>query len=54
MRYTAAGTPDTVSEYLEDFRAHADADELIVAPGSRSVEGRLQSLELLAEVADLG
>ena len=54
MRYTAAGTPDTVSEYLEDFRALADADELIVAPGSRSVEGRLQSLELLAEVAGLG
>jgi hypothetical protein len=43
-----------VSEYLEDFRALADADELIVAPGSRSVEGSLQSLELLAEVAGLG
>jgi hypothetical protein len=25
-----------------------------VAPGSRSVQGRLQSLELLAEVAGLG
>src|SRR5690606_2222889 len=29
-RYTAAGTPDVVVSYLEDFARHADADELIV------------------------
>src|SRR5690349_12579502 len=29
-RYTAAGTPDVVVAYLEDFARRADADELIV------------------------
>ncbi len=54
MRYTASGTPDTVKTYLDDFRQHANADELIVVPASRSVESRLQSLELLAQVSRLG
>ena len=54
MRYTASGTPDTVKTYLDDFQQHANADELIVVPASRSVENRLQSLELLAQVSRLG
>ena len=54
MRYTASGTPDTVKTYLDDFQKHANADELIVVPASRSVENRLQSLELLAQVSRLG
>ena len=31
MTYSAVGTPDAVVEYLDEFTAHADADELIVA-----------------------
>ena len=54
MRYTASGTPDTVKTYIDDFQQHANADELIVVPASRSVENRLQSLELLAQVSRLG
>ncbi|MEZ5380476.1 MAG: LLM class flavin-dependent oxidoreductase [Microthrixaceae bacterium] len=53
MTYTASGTPEAVVEYLEWFRGHADADELIVVPASRSVEGRLGSLKLLAEATGL-
>jgi luciferase family oxidoreductase group 1 len=47
-KYSAVGTPDEVSEYLEAFSKHADADELIVAHQSPSAEDRLRSVELLA------
>lgn len=53
MKYSAVGTPDTVLEYLEEFTAHADADELIVAHQSAEVEDRLRSVELVAEAAGL-
>ena len=53
MKYSAIGTPDTVLEYLDEFTAHADADELIVAHQNTGIEGRLRSVELLAEVAGL-
>ena len=51
MRYLAVGTPGTVREYLSAFAEHADADELITAHASPSVEERLRSLDLTADVA---
>src|SRR3954471_12338970 len=51
LTYTAAGTADAVKVYLEEFRAHADADELIVAHQGDSAEARLRSLEIVAETA---
>jgi luciferase family oxidoreductase group 1 len=53
MTYSAVGTPDVVLEYLDEFAAHSDADELIVAHQSTRTEGRLASVELLAEAAGL-
>jgi alkanesulfonate monooxygenase SsuD/methylene tetrahydromethanopterin reductase-like flavin-dependent oxidoreductase (luciferase family) len=50
LRFSAVGTADRVSAYLEDFRALIDADELITVHQARSLEGRLRSLELLAGV----
>ncbi len=46
--YSAVGTPDVVGEYLAGFVEHADADELMVALQSPTVEQRLRSAELLA------
>ena len=48
MRYRAVGTPSTVREQLADFRAHADADELMIAMASPTIEARLRSAELIA------
>ncbi|EFC85062.1 LLM class flavin-dependent oxidoreductase [Parafrankia sp. EUN1f] len=53
MKYTAAGTPDTVGEYLDWFTTHADADELIVAHQSPTIGQRLRSVELTAKAAGL-
>jgi luciferase family oxidoreductase group 1 len=53
MRYTAAGTPSVVKEYLDEFAAHADADELIVVHTARSADARLRSVELVGEVGGL-
>ncbi len=52
MTYSAVGTPAEVSEYLEGFVKHADADELIVALQSPGTEARLRSAELLADSVD--
>lgn len=52
-KYSAVGTPPQVKEYLDRFAAHADADELIVVNQSPSLEGRLRSVELLADVSGL-
>ncbi|HEY2174994.1 MAG TPA: LLM class flavin-dependent oxidoreductase [Mycobacteriales bacterium] len=49
MIYSAVGTPTEVADYLDDFAKHADADELIVAHQSPSIETRLRSVELLAQ-----
>jgi luciferase family oxidoreductase group 1 len=49
--YTALGTPDAVAAYLEEFRGHADADELMTVHQADTVDGRLRSLELVADVA---
>jgi luciferase family oxidoreductase group 1 len=48
MRYTAAGTPDVVARYLEDFAARADADELIVTCPVVDRPSWFRSFELLA------
>ncbi len=53
MTYSAVGTPDAVREYLDGFAVHADADELIVAHQSTGTEGRLRSVQLLAEASGL-
>jgi luciferase family oxidoreductase group 1 len=53
LHFSAVGTPDMVGAYLEGFRAFTDADELITTHQSRTLEGRLRSLELLAAVAGL-
>lgn len=50
--YTAAGSPELVRRYLENFAKEADVDELITVHPSRTVEQRLHSLDLLADVFD--
>jgi alkanesulfonate monooxygenase SsuD/methylene tetrahydromethanopterin reductase-like flavin-dependent oxidoreductase (luciferase family) len=47
-RYTAAGTPDVVVKYLEDFARRADADELIVTFPVVDRAAWFRSFELLA------
>jgi luciferase family oxidoreductase group 1 len=47
--YSAVGNPAEVGEYVHRFAKHAQADELIVAHQSLTVEARLRSVELLAE-----
>ena len=53
MRYSAVGAPAAVRDGLEQFRAHADADELIVVHASPTLEARLRSVDLLAEAWEL-
>jgi luciferase family oxidoreductase group 1 len=52
LTHTALGTPAEVGEYLDGFRKLADADELIVAHQSPTVDGRLRSVTLLAEAME--
>jgi luciferase family oxidoreductase group 1 len=53
LRHTAMGPPDAVAAYLADFRELTQADELITAHQADTIDARLQSLELLAQVAGL-
>ena len=53
LTYTALGTPDTVKAYLDEFRGHADADELILAHQAYTLEARLRSVELVATIRAL-
>ncbi len=48
MTYAAVGTPDEVHAYVEEFIAHAKADELMVIHPSPTLPARRRSLELLA------
>lgn len=48
--YSGVGTPVEVREYLDWFAEHAQADELIVATHAATLEERLRSFTLLAEV----
>ena len=50
-RYSAVGNPSEVRDYLDWFTGHAQADELIVATQTATLESRLRSFELLAEAA---
>lgn len=52
-RYSAVGTPDQVLQTLDRFAEHAQADELIIATQSPTVQERLRSYELLADAAAL-
>jgi luciferase family oxidoreductase group 1 len=51
MTYTVAGTPAQVADYLDAFAEHAQADELITAHQSPTVEDRLRSVRLTAVAA---
>ncbi|HUF32658.1 MAG TPA: LLM class flavin-dependent oxidoreductase [Acidimicrobiales bacterium] len=53
MHHTAVGGPATVADQLNDFVELAQADELIVVHASPSVEARLRSVDLLADVGKL-
>jgi len=53
VRYSAVGTADQAAEYLEWFGKHADADELIVAHQSPTLDKRLHSAELLAKATGI-
>jgi luciferase family oxidoreductase group 1 len=53
VTYSAVGTPAEVSEYIEAFATHADADELMVAHQSPTTENRMRSVELLADSVEL-
>lgn len=53
VKYSAVGTAAETKQYLDEFVKHADADELIVAHQSSTLEGRLRSAELLAEAHGL-
>ena len=53
LRYTALGTPGAVAAYLERFRDLTAADELITAHHADTIEGRVRSLELLAQAVGI-
>src|SRR3712207_3683845 len=53
LRCTAVGPPGAIRAHLADFRALTGADELITAHQADTLDGRLRSLELLAQVAGL-
>ena len=53
MHYSAVGAPGTIKEYLDDFAVHADADELMVVHSAPTVEQRLRSVDLVADVSNL-
>ena len=53
MEYTAVGDPLGVKRYLDEFARHTAADELIVTLTSPTLEARLRSATILAEVAAL-
>ena len=52
-RYTAAGTPDEVRDYLTAFAASVRADELILAHHASDVADRVRSIELTADLAEI-
>jgi alkanesulfonate monooxygenase SsuD/methylene tetrahydromethanopterin reductase-like flavin-dependent oxidoreductase (luciferase family) len=50
LTYAAVGTPEDVRGYLEAFARLTDADELITVHPAPSLDERLHSVTLLAEV----
>ena len=49
MRHSAVGTPSEVRNFLEEFAASVQADELITAHQSRDIDDRLRSVALTAK-----
>lgn len=49
LTYSAVGTPDEVSAYLDGFLRQTEADELITVHQAPTIDGRLRSVTLLAE-----
>ena len=49
MRYSAVGTPEQVSDYLDGFIKKTGADELMTVHHAANSEDRLRSVTLLAE-----
>ena len=54
MHYTAAGTPEVVERYLVNLAAEAEVDELITVHTSLTIAERLRSVDLLADVHEMG
>jgi luciferase family oxidoreductase group 1 len=52
MHYSAVGTPDDVTAYLDEFAHRTGADELITAHASPTIDQRLRSVDLLADAMD--
>ncbi len=50
MHYTAAGTPELVAKYLDTFAREAEVDELMTVHPSLTLDERLRSIDLLADV----
>ena len=50
FRHTAAGTPGEVRSQVTVFAAFSGADELITVHGAPTIEARLRSVDLLADV----
>jgi luciferase family oxidoreductase group 1 len=48
LTYTAAGAPDEVAAYLDDFRRQTGADELMTVHYANTAAARVRSVELLA------
>lgn len=46
----AIGTPSVVKERLESLISSTKADELVIAPGAATLEGRKRTLEIVSEV----
>lgn len=49
LRYTAKGTGEQVVDYLEWFKGHAKADELMISLQAGSHDEALRSMEILSE-----
>jgi luciferase family oxidoreductase group 1 len=52
MHYSAVGTPERVTAYLDEFAELAGADELITAHASPTIDQRLRSVDLVADAMD--
>ncbi|MFQ6330732.1 LLM class flavin-dependent oxidoreductase [Nocardia sp. CWNU-33] len=48
-RYTAVGTPAEVGDYLDEFAASSQADELILAHHATQINDRVRSVELTGQ-----
>ena len=48
LRYTAKGTPEMVREYLEWFKEHAKADELMISVQAPSFDETVHTMGLIA------